>query len=107
MLAELVKLGGEEGGLGDILITSQRRGLREHILLVLLLIPLVAMAIDRALFWIQRELFPHRYGGFGILNHALRAVLHTWEDVKNIFRRPAVVAAPRAPEPVRPSDQKP
>ena len=36
-----------------------------HILLILLVIPLVALAIDRLLFWVQRQLFPHRYGGPG------------------------------------------
>src|SRR5262249_44382280 len=63
MLVELVKLGGEAGGLGDIIIISQRRGPREHIILLLMIIPVVALAIDRLLFWIQKELFPYRYGG--------------------------------------------
>jgi NitT/TauT family transport system permease protein len=85
MLAELVKFGGESGGLGDIIITSQRRGLIEHIILVLLIIPLVAFAIDRVLFWIQKELFPHQYGGHGILNSCLRAVLHGWESLKGLI----------------------
>jgi NitT/TauT family transport system permease protein len=78
MLAELVKFGGESGGLGDIIITSQRRGPKEHILLVLLIIPLVALGIDRVLLWIQRELFPYRYGGAGLLHHVVRLVLHGW-----------------------------
>jgi NitT/TauT family transport system permease protein len=104
MLAELVKFGGESGGLGDIIIMSQRRGPREHILLVLMIIPLVAMAIDRVLFWIQRELFPHRYGGYGILNGVLRTVLHGWEDFKNIFRGP-VVGAAGAHEPANASEK--
>jgi hypothetical protein len=51
--------------------------------LILLIIPVVALVIDQALFWIQRELFPHRYGGAGILNAGVRAVLHAWEDLKN------------------------
>ena len=85
MLAELVKYGDETGGLGDIINTSQKRGQREHILLVLMIIPIVALAMDRALYWIQKELFPHRYGGRGILNRCLRAVLHAWEDVKGSF----------------------
>lgn len=85
MLAELVKFGGESGGLGDIIITSQRRGPKEHILLVLMIIPLVAMAIDRTLFWIQCSLFPHRYGGAGILHKLLRALLHGWDDLKNMI----------------------
>jgi ABC-type nitrate/sulfonate/bicarbonate transport system permease component len=87
MLAELVKFGGESGGLGDIIITSQRRGLIEHIILVLLIIPVVAFAFDRVLFWIQQELFPHRYGGMGILNNCVRAALHGWEDLKGVFVR--------------------
>ena len=38
MLAELIKFGGEAGGLGDIINTSQRRGFQTHILLVLMII---------------------------------------------------------------------
>ena len=60
----------KSGGLGDIINTSQRRGPREHVLLVLLIIPVVALAIDRVLFWIQQELFPYRYGGSGPAAHA-------------------------------------
>ena len=47
MLAELVKFGTDSGGLGDLINISQRRGQREPILVVLLLIPLVAWAIDQ------------------------------------------------------------
>ena len=75
MLAELVKFGGESGGLGDIINTSQRRGPQTHILLVLMIIPVVALAIDQLLFWIQKELFPYRYGGAGML-HSVRARRH-------------------------------
>jgi len=106
MLAELVKFGGESGGLGDIIIMSQRRGPREHILLVLMIIPLVAMAIDRVLFWMQCELFPHRYGSYGILNRGLRSVLHAWDDFVNIFRRPAARAVINAHEPASTPDKK-
>ncbi|MBI4578552.1 MAG: hypothetical protein HY718_02555, partial [Planctomycetes bacterium] len=84
---------------GDIIITSQRRGPKEHILLVLMIIPLVAMAIDRVLFWFQRELFPHRYGGAGVLNRGLRAILHGWDDVKNLFRRGGPGTTSAAPGP--------
>jgi NitT/TauT family transport system permease protein len=90
MLAETVKFGGEAGGLGDIILTSQRQGPREHIILVLLIIPVVALGVDRLLFWIQQELFPHRYGGAGILNAGVRALLHGWENFKALFREPAV-----------------
>ncbi len=87
MLTEVVQFQGEAGGLGDIINKSQRRGPKEHILLVLMIIPVVAFAIDRVLFWIQKELFPHRYGGAGILNNCVRAALHGWEDFKGLFVR--------------------
>ena len=67
MLAELVKFGSASGGLGDLINMSQRRGEREPILLVLVIIPMVAWAIDRALWWLQSDLFPYRYGGAGLI----------------------------------------
>jgi len=76
MLAEVVKLGGDTGGLGDLINVSQRRGEREPILIVLVVIPLVAYAIDRLLWWLQCDLFPHRYGGRGFLPRFLRRILH-------------------------------
>src|SRR4051812_40648939 len=93
MLAEVVKFGGETGGLGDIINTSQRRGPREHVLLVLLIIPVVALLIDYVLLWIQKELFPYRYGGIGILHMLVRGVMHGWEGLKGLVRRPAIPAA--------------
>ena len=57
MLAELINA---EHGLGYLLMTSQRRGLSEHIILVLLIIGLLAYGIDRLLYFFQRGLFPHR-----------------------------------------------
>jgi NitT/TauT family transport system permease protein len=87
MLAETIKLGSEAGGIGDIINVSMRRGPREHVILVLLIIPVVALGIDRFLFWIQCELFPHRFGGSGTLNQLVRLVLHGWEDVKRLFFR--------------------
>jgi NitT/TauT family transport system permease protein len=102
MLAEVVKLGGESGGLGDIIINSQRRGLRESIYLVLLIIPVVAFALDRVLYWIQRELFPHRYGGAGILRAGARGLSHVAEDCKRIIvpaiEAPGVAPYVKAPE---------
>jgi NitT/TauT family transport system permease protein len=82
MLAEVVKFGGETGGLGDLINISQRRGPREHVLLILLIIPVVALGIDRLFFTVQAELFPYRYGGTGTLNRLVRAVLHAWEDLR-------------------------
>jgi NitT/TauT family transport system permease protein len=76
MLAEVVKLGGGTGGLGDLINVSQRRGEREPILIVLVVIPLIAYAIDRALWWLQCDLFPHRYGGRGLLPRLVGRLLH-------------------------------
>ena len=87
MLAELVAFGGEAGGLGNIIINSQRRGFPTHIFLLLMIIPLLALGIDRFLYWVQRELFPHKYNTIGILHWLARAVLRGWEDVKFLFFR--------------------
>jgi NitT/TauT family transport system permease protein len=57
MLAELINA---QYGLGYLLMTSQRRGLSEHIILILVIIGLLAYGIDRVLYWFQRGLFPHR-----------------------------------------------
>jgi len=57
MLAELINA---KHGLGYLLMTSQRRGLSEHIILILLIIGLLAFGIDRLLFFFQRGLFPYR-----------------------------------------------
>ena len=57
MLAELINA---EHGLGFLLMASQRRGLSEHIILILIIIGLLAYGIDRLLLWFQRGLFPHR-----------------------------------------------
>jgi ABC-type nitrate/sulfonate/bicarbonate transport system permease component len=76
MLAELVKFGTDSGGLGDLINVSQRRGEREPILLVLVIIPLVAWGIDRALWWLQCDLFPYRHGGRGLLPRLGRWLLH-------------------------------
>lgn len=57
MLAELINA---QHGLGYLLMASQRRGLSEHIILILLIIGVLAYGIDRVLLWFQRGLFPHR-----------------------------------------------
>ncbi len=59
LLAEMVDVGR---GLGGIIITSQRRGPREHIYLVLLAIVLVAFVTDKLWAWVGRRLFPYRGG---------------------------------------------
>lgn len=57
MLAELINA---KHGLGHLLSTSQRRGLSEHIILILIVIGLLAFAIDQSLQWFQRGIFPYR-----------------------------------------------
>jgi NitT/TauT family transport system permease protein len=88
MLAELVTLGESAGGLGHIINVSQRRGNQEHIMLILMIIPVVALAIDRALYWIQCQLFPYQYGGPGLLNRLVRVGMHGWEAFKGLFFTP-------------------
>jgi ABC-type nitrate/sulfonate/bicarbonate transport system permease component len=56
MLAELINA---KYGLGYLLSTSQRRGLTEHIILILLIIGALAYGIDRLLLWFQVRLFPY------------------------------------------------
>ncbi len=98
MLAEVIQMAGDAGGLGSIINVSQRRGHYSYILLVLMIIPLVALAIDRLLYWIQRQLFPYQYSGNGLLHRGLRSLLRAWEDFTAIFFKPADVAA-AFPEP--------
>jgi ABC-type nitrate/sulfonate/bicarbonate transport system permease component len=89
MLAELVRSEGEYGGLGNIINLAQSRGgQRQDILLVLILIPLVALGIDRILYWIQRQLFPHQYGSSGVLHAMMRTMAHAVEDMKALVIRP-------------------
>jgi NitT/TauT family transport system permease protein len=88
MLAELVRMGNEAGGLGNIINVSMRQGPREHVYLIVLIIPLVALALDRVLYIVQRQLFPHRYGGAGLLNQVLREVLAGWDACKGLVRKP-------------------
>ncbi len=57
ILAEMVDIGK---GLGGIIITSQRRGPREHIYLVLLVIVVVAFLTDKLWQAAGKKLFPYR-----------------------------------------------
>jgi len=57
MLAELINA---QHGLGYLLMASQRRGMSEHIILILMIIGLLAYGIDRLLFFFERGLFPYR-----------------------------------------------
>ena len=82
MLAESIKLGGESGGLGNLINAAQKRGLRTQIYLIILIIPVVAFLIDRILFAIQKGLFPHKYGGNGWLLQIIRVIAHAVDDMK-------------------------
>lgn len=99
MLAEVIQLGDTAGGLGSIINKSQSRGGHQsHILLVLLIIPLVALAMDRIFYWIQRELFPYQYGGAGILHRGLRILLRAWEAAWcAVWRRQETALPPGGP----------
>jgi ABC-type nitrate/sulfonate/bicarbonate transport system permease component len=57
MLAELINA---QRGLGSLLMMSQRRGLSEHVILILIIIGFLAYGIDRLLYFFQRGLFPYR-----------------------------------------------
>jgi len=56
ILAEMVDIGK---GLGGIIIVSQRRGPREHIYLVLLVIVAIAFLTDKLWAWGGKRLFPY------------------------------------------------
>jgi NitT/TauT family transport system permease protein len=60
LLAEMVDIGK---GLGGIIITSQRRGPREHIYLVLIVIVVLAFITDKLWSLIGNRLFPYRKKG--------------------------------------------
>jgi NitT/TauT family transport system permease protein len=57
LLAEMVDIGK---GLGGIIIVSQRRGPREHIYLVLIVIVALAFVTDKLWASVGRYLFPYR-----------------------------------------------
>lgn len=57
ILAEIV---AAERGLGNLIIVSQRRGPREHIYLVLIVIVVLAFGTDKLLAWVGRQLFPYK-----------------------------------------------
>jgi ABC-type nitrate/sulfonate/bicarbonate transport system permease component len=107
MLAEVIQIGGV-AGLGGIINNSFRRGPRELVYLILLIIPLIALVIDRFLYWVQYELFPYRYGSNGGLARLFRGLMRAWESATDWLWRPALVhaEAPAAGS-VRPADAAP
>jgi NitT/TauT family transport system permease protein len=100
MLAEQMSGDDGVGGLGNILVLAMGKGSnRPYIVLVIILIPMVALAIDGVLFQIQRQLFPYRYGGRGYLLRCVRAALRGWEDLKRLFFTTASADSFSAPRP--------
>ena len=75
---------------------DQRQGPREHIYLIILIIPVVAFVIDRLLFMIQKGLFPHKYGGNGWALYLARMVAHGIDDAKGLFFRTTDETGPRS-----------
>lgn len=57
ILAEMVNM---SGGLGDLILTSQRQGPRDHVYLILVSISLVAYGLDRFLVYAERRIFPYK-----------------------------------------------
>jgi ABC-type nitrate/sulfonate/bicarbonate transport system permease component len=82
MLSEVIVSDASAGGLGFIINQAKRRTYNEPILIILTVIPLLALAIDRILHWIQCSLFPHQYGGKGYLHIAWRGLMHMGENLK-------------------------
>lgn len=104
MLAEAVNTSTGVGGLGYIINLAQSRGAnRPYIILVVLLIPLVALAIDRLLYFAQRQLFPYRYGGKGYLHRGVQGMLRGYEDLRGFFWS----AGPAEPTPTRSASDRP
>jgi ABC-type nitrate/sulfonate/bicarbonate transport system permease component len=98
MLAEVISESERAGGLGRIIIMAQRRGQGETILLVLMVIPAVALAIDRILYLVQKSLFPYQYASDGILHNAWRGLMHAAEGLRH------KVIAPRPLDPAQQAD---
>lgn len=96
MLAESIKIADDVGGLGYQIQIFQRRGFREHIYLIILVIPVVALVIDQVLAWIQRQLFPHVYGGDGALRALVRITLIPWEHLKSLVFYRTSASLPQA-----------
>lgn len=58
VLAELIDA---KFGLGYIIQNAQRRGPREHIYLVLVVITVLAFSVDRLIFALQKKMFPYKF----------------------------------------------
>ncbi len=80
---------------------SLRRGPREHVYLIVIIIPLIALTLDKMLFAMQRSLFPSRYGGAGLLHSGVSLVFQGCDRIcsrKHLTERAFEVAPPVPPE---------
>jgi hypothetical protein len=94
------------GGLGNQIQVALRRSDLESIYLILITIPIVALFVDRMLYWMQRELFPHVYGGDGYLHQLARFLAHRWDDLKyTVFG--GATAPESVPHAASPVEQQP
>jgi NitT/TauT family transport system permease protein len=59
ILAEVIF---SDAGLGQIIIVAQRRGPREYIYLVIIVIALLAFVTDKLLGWASKKIFPYKTG---------------------------------------------
>jgi NitT/TauT family transport system permease protein len=59
ILAEVIF---SDAGLGQIIIVAQRRGPKEYIYLVIIVIALLAFLTDKVLAWIGKKMFPYKSG---------------------------------------------
>jgi hypothetical protein len=105
MLSESIVEASTAGGIGNIINVSRRRGSQEPIYLLLIIIPAVALAIDRLLYMVQRSLFPYQYDSRGVLHNVWRGLMQLGERLKHFFISPqpldpaqkAALAAARNP----------
>jgi hypothetical protein len=74
------------------LINIFQRRSPERMYLTAMIIPLIAFVIDWVLHEVQKSLFPHIYGGPGILAAAVRKLVHAWEDLKGLFIKPREIS---------------
>jgi NitT/TauT family transport system permease protein len=64
VLTEVVSIDPDDPGLGALIAISQRRGPREHIYLIIIVITLVAWIADRVWQLVGSYLFPYRRGQY-------------------------------------------
>ena len=101
MLAEVISPANSAGGLGRLIFNLERRGHFPQIYLILIIIPLVAYCVDRALYWLQVELLPYYYPrSNGLVHHAWKQIKRLVDTALNRTDAPMAALHPAAEEPV-------